>query len=279
MNNLTLIPKIMKIASYFKYLKNKCLWVLLMGVISFGCSQSKSNLQNNQNKTDYFIENHDILVDGKIDDWKSIDSILVNREENIWIGEGLSKTNWEGDDDLSFSWKACHKEGKIYFLIQVKDDTLSNFNQKYAWENDCVEIHLDHQNIKGDRIIGIGSENSLEDRFGKRLKGHEMQFLPSTPPKVFFDDSKNIYYTDSDQTNSFQKDWHGETVTSITNDGYLLEIGFAIPNYYVQSGCKIGLDIAVCDDDGKGRKSLMVSSGFKGPFWLTMDNFHTAELK
>lgn len=257
-------------------------WTILyfiFGVVFFSCSKQVNNPYKDERKFDYTIKRHDIIVDGNIDDWKTIDSVEVKNKEKLWIGEGLSDKQWAGNDDLSFTWKACYFEGKLFFLIRVKDDTLSSFNQEYAWLNDCVEIHLDHQYLKGHRIIGIGPENSLEDRLGKRLNGHEMQFLPCNPPKVFYDDSKKIYYTDSAQTNSFIKEWHGDIASLATKDGYLLEIGFAIPNFYIQPGQKIGLDIAVCDDDGIGRKSLMISSGFQGQFWLTMDEFLQVEIQ
>lgn len=191
----------------------------------------------------------------------------------------MPQGNWKGSEDLSFSWKIAHNNGKLYFLLVVSDDTLSRFNQPFAWLNDCVEIHLDHQHLKGNRIENIDSKSSLEDRFGKRLFGHEMQFLPSTPPAVFYDDSKQVYITHNPQTDAFKKEWQGEVVAKRISGGYVIEIGFAIPNFYVQSGQQMGVDIAVCDDDGKGRKSLMVASGFQGSFWLTMNNFIQLSLK
>ncbi len=221
----------------------------------------------------YQVKKQKIVVNGDVDDWANILSVEVNGRNHLWLGEGLPEGNWHGNQDLSFSWKIVHDAGKLFFLIEVKDDTSSNFNQKFAWLNDCVEIHLDHQHLKGNRIEGINSKSTLEDRYGKRLFGHEMQFLPSIPTKVFFDDTKQAYYTNAPQTDAFEKEWHGEVVTKRVMGGYVMEIGFAIPNFFASSSQKMGVDIAVCDDDGKGRKSLMVAGGFKGEFWLTMDNF------
>ena len=100
-----------------------------------------------------------------------------------------------------------------------------------------------------------------------------MHFLPGDPPKVFFDDTENIYFTDSAQTEAFKEQWSGEIAVQETENGYRIEVGFAIPNFYAQAGQKMGVEIAVCDDDGEGRKSLMTWSGYQGPFWITMDNF------
>lgn len=243
----------------------------IMGLIAFSglfttCSQKKVH-------HDYVIDNQSIIVDGNITDWQSVESVSVRGEDHLWIGEGLPEGEWEGNEDLSFDWKAAHHNGKLFFLFQVRDDKLSDFNQAYAWLNDCIEIHLDHQNLGGDRIIGIGPDNSLEDRFDRRLRGHEMQFLASSPPKAFVDDTKNIYYTDSAQTELFKEEWHGDIAARQTDDGYLIELGFAVPNFYARSGQTMGLDLAICDDDGEGRKSLLVWSGYQGSFWLTMDNF------
>jgi hypothetical protein len=227
----------------------------------------------------YTIVKHAITVDGNTSDWQSIDSVSVNGKNHLWIGKGLPKGAWQGPQDLSFSFKIAHYNGKLFFLFEVRDDTLSDFSQKYSWLNDCLELDLDHQNIGGKRIMGIGLDNSYEDRIGKRLRGHEMHFLPSQPPKVYFDDTKNVYYTDSVQTKSFKKKWHGSIAARRTQHGYLIEVGFAIPNFYFHAGQIMGLDIAVGDDDGEGRKSLMHWSTYQGPFWLTMDHYKNVILK
>lgn len=221
----------------------------------------------------YAIVNRDITVDGNASDWQSIDSVTVRGKNHLWIGKGLPKGVWQGPQDLSFSFKAAHHNGKLFFLFEVKDDTLSKFNQKFSWLNDCVELYLDHQNLGGGRIIGIDPGDSYTKRIGKRLRGHEMHFLPTHPPKVFFDDTREIYYTDSPQTALFKKRWHGRIATRRTQNGYLIELGFAIPNFYVQTGQEMGLDIAVGDDDGEGRQSLLQWDTYQGPFWLNMDHW------
>lgn len=219
------------------------------------------------------IRKQKIIVDGTTDDWAGITAYAVNSKDHLWLGEGLPEGAWKGPDDFSFSFKTAWYDGNLYFLIEVTDDVLSNFDQEYAWLNDCIEIHLDPLALGGERIEGIGLEHSLEDRFGRNLRGYEMQFLPSDPPKAFVDDTRGVYYTDKDQTDYFKEVWNGEMVAKKTETGYLMEIGFNVPGVDFQSGHQIGLDVAVCDDDGDGRKSLLIWSGYKGAFWLTMDNF------
>ena len=253
----------------------------ILQVLAVGCqfgpgSGSQQQAEVNEgfsNDSLEIIKNQEIIVDGITDDWDGVTAYVVNHKDHLWLGEGLPEGAWKGPDDFSFSLKTAWYDGILYFLIEVTDDSLSNFDQEYAWLNDCIEIHLDPVGLGGDRIEGIGLDNSLEDRFGRNLRGYEMQFLPSDPPKAFVDDTRGVYYTHKDQTDYFIEVWDGEMVAKKTDAGYLMEIGFNVPGVDFQSGHQIGLDVAVCDDDGDGRKSLLILSGYKGAFWLTMDNF------
>ncbi len=154
----------------------KMLLPMVVGLIWASCSK----IQGPEN----IIYNHEIIIDGDISDWKDIPAIKVNKKDHLWYGEGLPEGAWQGRDDLSYSFKKAWKKGKLYFLFEVKDDTISNFDQEYAWLNDCIEIYVDPHNLGGERIAGIGSVETLEDRIGKEMRGYEMQFLPSNPPKV-----------------------------------------------------------------------------------------------
>lgn len=243
----------------------KTLLTIMIAMVAFACSRNDG--------TGKIVHSQEINVDGDISDWKNIPAIIVDEKEHLWYGEGLPKGVWKGEDDLSYSWKQAWSNGKLYFLFEVKDDTLSNFDQEYAWLNDCIEIYLDPHNLGGERITGIGTEETLENRIGKEMRGYEMQFLPSRPPKVFVDDSKGIYFTEADQNTIFEEEWDGEVFTKKTEVGYLMEIAFTVPGVDFKSGQEMGMDVGICDDDGNGRKSLMLWSGYKGEFWLTMDNF------
>ncbi len=221
----------------------------------------------------------DIRVDGKIDDWDAVKPHILDSKEDLWIGEGLPEGKWEGKQDLSAAWRIAWNDQKLYFLFEVTDDTLSDFDKEYTWLNDCLEIHLDPENKEGERIPGIETEDPVEARVGKKSFGYEMHFLPTQSPKVYLDDTRSVFYTDSTQNEYFEKSWKGKAVTKYTKDGYLMEMGFDIPGVELTSGKIIGLDIGLCDDDGQGRSVLMVWSRFKGSFWLTMDNFKKMQLQ
>lgn len=249
--------------------------ILLSCGLLLSCLSGKEKQQNNI----LVISRSNILVDGDISDWASLPEITVNNKEHLWFGEDLPEGQWDGSYDLSYSWKVAWNNGKLFFLFEVIDDSLSGFDQEFAWMNDCIEIYIDPNKQGGSRISGIGPANTLENRIGKKMRGYEMQFLPSCPPKVFVDDSKGIYYTIADQTIDYKMQWDGEVFSKKTCNGYLMEIGFTVPGEQFSSGYELGLDIAVCDDDGMGRKNLLKWSGFKGSFWLTMDDFHKMVLE
>ena len=138
---------------------------------------------------------------------------------------------------------------------------------------------MDPENREGGRIEGIDEKDPVDARVGKTSYGYEMHFLPSQPPKVYLDDTRGVFYTDSTQNNYFNRKWDGEIVTKYTDNGYILELGFDLPGSELEAGKIIGLDIGLCDDDGQGRDVLMVWSKFEGSFWITMDNFNKMKLQ
>ncbi|MEN8194435.1 MAG: sugar-binding protein [Bacteroidota bacterium] len=221
----------------------------------------------------YIIKNTPITVDGNIDDWKDIEGIEVANSSKLWIGQGMIKENWKGKEDLSFTWKAAYSSNKIYFVFDVSDDVfLDSAQQKLSYLNDVIEIMLDPNNKKGDRFEIINNK--------KHLNGYEMHFLPSRGNEVFIDDSLiPEYRMDLKQNDLFSDKWEGEIASSKTNNGYVLELGFKIPDTKLISGKEIGLDVDVCDDDGNGRKSLLLWSGENNEFWLTMEKYLTVKFE
>jgi hypothetical protein len=253
-------------------MKFKNVTVLLLVIACFsGCTMKMQD--------PYIVRSEKITIDGNTSDWKSVESYEIDQAAQLWVDEELKAENWKGVEDLSTTWRIAWEGQRLFFLFEVTDDFMSDFSQEFTWMNDCIEIHLDPENRSGDRIPGVGEEDPLEDRLGKTMHGSEMHFIPSLPPMIYVDDSRNVFYKDSLQNELFSSDWDGEAVARQTEDGYILEIGFSIPGSVLEPGKIIGLDIAVCDDDGRGRETLMVWSAYKGPFWITMDYFNKMELE
>ena len=234
-------------------------YLLFFSVIIFNsCSTEEDS---------YTIKKSEIFVDGDMSDWKNIEGFEVGDTSKLWIGQGMIKENWKGKTDLSFDWKAAYWANKIYFLFNVTDDNFVDpAKQPLSYLNDVIEIMIDPKNSKGDRF-------TVSDE-GKKLYGYEMHFLPSQGNEVFIDDSLIPEYAmNLSQDSLFENAWNGEIETLKTEDGYILELGFEIPGFEIKPGAVIGLDVDVCDDDGDGRKSLLIWSGENNEFWLTMDKY------
>ena len=87
-------------------------------------------------------------------------------------------------------------------------------------------------------------------------------------------DHRDKYAADKPHTAEFVKDWAGEVATKRTATGYVMEIRFSLPNVTLKPGIPSwGWTFGVNDDDGQGRKSIMIWPATKTDFWLTMDEY------
>ena len=235
-----------------------CLWYILMCNI-FSCTSFK--------KAKYIISKQEVVVDGTDDEWDHIEGNLVDDPDQLWIGQDLVAENWTGRNDLWFEWKASWYDNKIYFLFLVQDDILVEpATQPNSFLNDCIEIMLDTKNTEGPRFTETGK--------GRVLHGYEMHFLPAAPNHVFLNDSlAPMYPLEMSQDSLFKTKWKGEIACTNKPGTYIVEIGFEVPDLIISPGVIVGMDVDVCDDDGEGRKSLMIWSGVDNEFWLTMDKY------
>jgi len=250
--------------------------LVLLGL--FGCSSDEQTSTEPRLRYDTVKKN--INVDGDPSDWIGIEQNNVQGPELLWVDakEGLPAKNWKGNDDLSFCWRSAWYNDKIYFLVEVTDNNPQSCIREYSWLNDCVEIQFDPRNRGGERIESVSADTPIQDRIGKKINGYEMHFLPCSPPRVYLDDTKTVYRLENYQNDIFVNEWAGEIKTRKTANGYLLEIGFRVPGLNLKPGMRMGLDVAVGDDDGNGRKSLMLWTGKQVPFWITMDYYGKLKL-
>ena len=249
------------------YARQFCHLVLLTGLIFilYSCYPG-ADIQ-------YVIRQMDVTVDGKADEWAKIEGNHVDDPDQLWIGQDLVSENWMGKTDLSFLWKACWSGNKIFFLFEVKDDVLTEpATQPNSFLNDCIEIMLDPENIEGPRFTDTGH--------GKILHGYELHFLPAAPNHVFLNDSiAPMYPLCMAQDSLFKTKWMGEIACLKSKGGYTVEIGFVVPGLSLSPDLIVGMDVDVCDDDGAGRKSLMIWSGVNNEFWLSMDKYPKVAFK
>jgi hypothetical protein len=178
----------------------------------------------------------------------------------------MTPDKWHGNQDLSFRWRGAWDGDKLYFLVVVTDDHLIDPPQQpKTWLNDCIEIHLDPLHLGGPRKQRVDGKD--------RLRGYEMHFVPTAKPVIMLDDVlAPDYPMDKPQNDLFQKKWGGQMAVKKTPTDYIVEIAFSIPGVPLHAGRTMGLDVAVCDDDGQSRKALMLWSGNRGEFWLNMDD-------
>lgn len=214
-----------------------------------------------------------IAVNGDVSDWKGIKPNIVKGKDHLWFGQGMTPEKWHGNKDLSYQWRAAWSGQKLYFLIEVSDDKVVEAGQPSSYLCDCVEVYLDYANQGGQRVVVMDGRTNWFDKCESReLKGYELHFLPSAPPRVYLD-HRDKYAVDKPQTEEFRRVWAGEIVTRRTTTGYLIELGFSVPNVALKPGLVMGGEIGVCDDDGESRKSIMMWTGTKKDFWLNMDDY------
>jgi len=247
-------------------------------LINLGVCGCAGQRQNMSTRLRYNAIEREIKVDGDVSDWSGIKGNVVEGREHLWIGQDLIAEKWKGNEDQSFSWKAAWFKNALYFLVEVTDDNFQSCIREFSWLNDSIEIQLDPRNLEGPRIEGADQDTPLEQRIGKKLRGYEMHFVPCAPSKVYLDDTKAVYRLENSQNSMFAREWDGQIEARPKENGYLLEIGFAVPGLRLKNGMIMGLDVTHNDDDGNGRKSLMTWTGRQVPFWITMDYFGKMKL-
>ncbi len=216
----------------------------------------------------YVFKEARITVDGDVSDWSSATWYPVAEAKAQWFGQGITAKGWQGPSDLSYSWAgAWDGKGKLYFAFKVKDDVLVDPPaQPNSFLNDCIEILIDWRNSNGPRYLELDGK--------KELRGYEMHFLPVSEPLVFVDDALSpLYPVSNPQNDLFRSKYAGEIGLKRHPTGYTAEIGLAIPGFPLGDGAVLGIDTDICDDDGKGRESLLLWHSGQVDFWLTMDHY------
>lgn len=254
----------------------------LIGLIQAACSEEGIRTGKpaaEGGSPHYQVVRHPIVVDGVTDDWTGVERNVVSGPDQLWFGQGMTREKWQDDSDLSYRWRAAWSEGRLFFLFEVDDEMVVEAGQEASYLSDCIEIYLDYGNRGGKRVMVMdGREDWFSSCDRRELMGYEMHFLPTNPPRVYLDHTHQ-YAIEKPQTAEFAADWNGEAVVKRTSKGYCMELGFRIPGVELESGKTLGIETGVCDDDGSGREAIMMWTGTKGEFWLTMDEYGKATLK
>lgn len=220
-----------------------------------------------------------ITVDGNPDDWQGIAAQRVAGKQHLWFGQGMTPDQWSGDGDLSYQWRAAWSGNTLCFLVEVNDDRVLEPEQPSSYLCDCVEIYLDCAGRGGRRVEVLDGRKDWFDRCDpKELRGYELHFLPSDPPRAYLD-HRDKYAVAKPHTHEFREKWNGQVALRRLPGGYLMEIAMTVPQLPVlRAGQTIGIEVGICDDDGRGRESIMMWTGTTSNFWLTMDDYGRATL-
>jgi len=200
----------------------------------------------------------EVKVDGKLDDWDGVEAQSVKGRDSLFRSISMPMEKWRDDRDLSFTWRAAWKGNKLYFLLEVTDDKVLEPTHELSFKNDCIEIFLDHRHQKGLRI---GAD--------REVRGYEIHFLSFKSARVYLNDFKLA----EPANEAFSRDWAGEVVLERTDVGYLAEIAFTVPETPLKAGQTMGIELAVCDDDGSGRESQLLWTGKQVKYWRSMDDY------
>jgi hypothetical protein len=222
--------------------------------------------------------NQAIQVDADPSDWKGIQPHVASGENHLWFGQGMTREKWTGNRDLSYQWRGAWHGSRLFFLIEVTDDNVAEALQPSSYLCDCVEIYIDYGNRGGKRVTVLdGRKDWFEKYDSKEIMGYEMHFLPTKEPLVFLD-HRGKYATSSPHNVEFAGKWQGEVKTRRTKTGYITELAFAIPASPIELGKTIGVEIGVCDDDGKSRESIMMWPATMAEFWIDMGGYAKVRL-
>ena len=160
----------------------------------------------------------------------AIDTIWQDIPENVMTKVPTGTV--DDENDLSATWRAMWDSQNLYFLVEIKDDSLIDDSAE-TWNDDCVEIYIDADNSKGTSYDGI---NDFEYLFG--WGGEELTIGTNSATNT-----TGITYAFAD-----------------TVDGYRFEVRLPWTTLGVSpaAGNLFGLDFHLSDDDnGSGRDAIL----------------------
>lgn len=184
------------------------------------------------------------VLDGKIDEvWKTAPAVDVNKPVSVLL------TIDEADmatAKVHFLWDDDH----LYALWNVKDSKLSAIAENEPWETDSVELFLD-QNKKASMFY-----QSDDAQYRVNYKG-----------------------VLSGQGEGYNEE-HVKAATSMTDDGYIVEMSVKIDKVKLAAGMKVGVELQVNDDHGsETREAVAKWNHTEDDSWEDTSNFGTLELK
>jgi hypothetical protein len=186
-----------------------------------------------------------ITVDGKLDDWRGIPAIPVNRRIR---GKKMIMTGkFPDNNDFSAGYRICWTHDKLYIAVEVKDNKLGYQKRmlRQGWKNDSLQLFFDpfadghdaEENSCGpdDWEYGIFIKDKSPQLDVYRYRTPDVQLTRGTlgaKPGTVADDVQGV----------FRK----------TDDGYIYELAFSADSlmpFQLRAGNTIGLGMLLNDSD------------------------------
>lgn len=189
-------------------------------------------------------------MDGRTNDWNvNQPHITLDRADQIVSGDAK---RWKGPDDLSADIWSCWDASRLYLLVKVRDNRVSQRPDR-PYLGDCVELFLDLDPV-GDVEHNLYNEDDCQLFFTPPDRsGRPAALSPVSVNAGRFADTRYA--------------------CTVTHDGYVMEIAFsaeALTRSALSAGAAIGFDIAVDDkDDEDPRKVQMIWHGDDNAFKFT----------
>jgi endo-1,4-beta-xylanase len=151
--------------------------------------------------------------------------VIDGKIDSVWSKARVYPTDTVsmGEKAATAKFRVLWDSSYLYVLAQVTDKVLSAANSN-PWEQDSVEVFLDQINSK---------TSSYEKEDGQYRVSYKnvITVAGNADPKTM------------------------KTATTVTSDGYLVEIAIPFTVAKPKAGGKIGFDFQVNDDDGSGKRT------------------------
>ncbi|NQT25487.1 sugar-binding protein [candidate division KSB1 bacterium] len=214
--------------------------ITLIGFFGWtGCSKKSTEPEPSEPTADYYAPKaaQSPTINGQADDacWDDAEWAEIS---SLWIGAAEASP-----EDFTGRYKIVWTEEKLYYLIEITDDSLSDIYanplQNY-WQDDCLELFIDEDNSGGDHEC---TYNAFAYHIA--LDYRAVDYGITCSPQLF-SDHLSIKRMSSGNVHTWEVAM--DVYTSIYND----ILGTNSPKAELKANKLIGYANAYCDDDGQG---------------------------
>lgn len=208
-------------------------------IVITGCSKKSTEPEPSKITADYYAPKADEapVIDGVADEncWEDAEWGEIS---SLWIGAAEASP-----DDFSGRYKIVWTEEKLYYLLEITDNVLSDVwedpLQNY-WQDDCLELFIDEDNSGGDHEC---TYNAFAYHIA--LDYQAVDYGITCRPQLF-SNHLSIMRTSSGNVHTWEVAM--DVYTSLYNDIF----GTNSPKAELKANKLIGYANAYCDDDGQG---------------------------